>query len=74
MVQKVTMKSLMKCPKGVSEGDYEWNKQMAILNKQLIKWARKYDIPMVATTDAHYLDEEDEYTQEVLFAVKDNKR
>jgi len=37
------------------------------------KWAKEYKIPLIATTDSHYLDAEDEFTQEVLFAIKDGK-
>ena len=52
----------------------DYIKKQAHLNKTLIKYAREYDIPLIATTDAHYLNEEDAFTQEVLFAIKDGKQ
>ncbi len=42
-------------------------------NIKLREFADKYKIPLVATTDAHYLKKEDKDVQTVLFAVKDGK-
>lgn len=42
-------------------------------NIKLREFADKYKIPLVATTDAHYLQKEDKDVQTVLFAVKDGK-
>lgn len=41
------------------------------VNRQLVEWSKKYNIPLVATTDAHYLNKEDEYIQDILFCIKD---
>lgn len=49
-------------------------KEQVKINIQLKEWAKKYNIPLVATTDAHYLTADDETTQEVLFAIKDGKK
>ena len=51
----------------------EYMKEQSLVNKQLKTWSKEFNVPLVATTDAHYLDEEDEFTQEVLFAIKDGK-
>lgn len=42
-------------------------------NIKLKEFAEKYKIPLIATTDAHYLNKEDKEVQTVLFAVKDGK-
>lgn len=59
--------------KGNSDEQFEYMVTQSKLNKQLKKWSKEYKIPLVATTDAHYLDDDDEFTQEVLFAIKDGK-
>lgn len=46
-------------------------KQQQIVNAKLYEWSKKYNLPLIATTDAHYLNKEDKVTQEVLFAIKD---
>ncbi len=56
-----------------NDEQYDFLKFQSRLNKQIIKWSKEYDIPLIATTDAHYLDKEDEFTQEVVFAIKDGK-
>lgn len=55
------------------EGATDFMKEQSKINKQLIKWSKEYHLPLIATTDAHYLDDSDEFTQEVLFAIKDGK-
>ena len=39
-----------------------------------IKFAKKYNIPIIATCDSHYLKKEDWYAQEVLWAISDGKK
>jgi len=61
----------------LSKYDFEtadYIKKQSHLNKTLIKYSTEYDIPLIATTDAHYLNENDAFTQEVLFAIKDGKQ
>lgn len=40
------------------------------VNQELIKLSRKFAIPLVATNDVHYLDEEDAYAQEILLCIQ----
>ncbi len=56
-----------------NDEQYEFLKFQSRLNKQLIEWSKEYNISLIASTDAHYLDAEDEFTQEVVFAIKDGK-
>ena len=51
----------------------DFMKEQSAINTELIKWSKEYNLPLIATTDAHYLDDSDEFTQEVLFAIKDGK-
>ncbi len=39
------------------------------VNQQLIKFARKYDIKIIATNDAHYIEEEDAPSHDILLCV-----
>ena len=45
----------------------------ARLRSQLVDLARSLDIPLVATTDVHYLAEEDRAAHEVLLNIRANK-
>lgn len=40
------------------------------VNKDLIKLARKYGLPLIATNDVHYLLKEDAYAHEVLLCIQ----
>ncbi len=40
------------------------------VNAELIKLSRKFTVPLVATNDVHYLDEEDAYAQEILLCIQ----
>lgn len=42
-----------------------------ICNTKLREYADKYNIALIATTDAHYLTKEDKEVQTVLFCIKD---
>lgn len=42
-----------------------------IANTKLREYSEKYKLPLVATSDAHYLREEDKDVQSVLFCIKD---
>ena len=48
--------------------------QQVLANQKLIGLARKLDIPIVATNDAHYLKKEDKYNHEVLLCIQTGKR
>lgn len=45
--------------------------EQKIVNRELIKLSREYDIGLVATNDAHYLYPHDAELQEVIFAIRD---
>ena len=45
-----------------------------MVNQKLIQIARRLDIPIVATNDAHYLKKEDAYNHEVLLCIQTGKR
>ena len=45
-----------------------------MVNQKLIQIAKKLDIPLVATNDAHYLKKEDSYFHEVLLCIQTGKR
>ena len=48
--------------------------EQVLANQRLVKLARKIDIPLVATNDAHYLKREDAYNHEVLLCIQTGKR
>lgn len=48
--------------------------ELSKINEKLKIWSKEYNIPIVGTTDAHYLNKDDEFTQEVAFAIKDGKK
>ena len=48
--------------------------EQVLANQKLIKLARKLNIPLVATNDAHYLKKEDAYNHEVLLCIQTGKR
>ena len=48
--------------------------EQVLANQKLVKLARKLDIPLVATNDAHYLKKEDAYTHEILLCIQTGKR
>lgn len=49
-------------------------KEQVLANQKLIALARKLNIPLVATNDAHYLKKEDAYNHEVLLCIQTGKR
>ncbi len=44
--------------------------EMAGLNKELIALAREFNVPLVATNDAHYLRPEDAVAQDILICIQ----
>ncbi len=40
------------------------------VNKELLKLSRKFNIPIVATNDVHYLTKDDAYAQDVLLCIQ----
>ena len=49
-------------------------KEQVLANQKLIQLARKLNLPLVATNDAHYLKKEDAYNHEVLLCIQTGKR
>ena len=49
-------------------------KEQVLANQKLVHLARKLDIPLVATNDAHYLKREDAYNHEILLCIQTGKR
>ena len=46
----------------------------AKVNKQLIKFSRELNIPLVATNDSHYLKKEDAEAQDILLCLQNKKK
>ena len=49
-------------------------KEQALVNQKLVELSRKLNIPLVATTDAHYTRKEDAYNHEVLLCIQTGKK
>ena len=49
-------------------------KEQVLANQKLVQLARKLDISLVATNDAHYLKREDAYNHEILLCIQTGKR
>ena len=49
-------------------------KEQALVNQKMVQLARKLDIPLVATNDAHYTRKEDAYNHEVLLCIQTGKK
>jgi len=49
-------------------------KEQVLANQKLVQLARKLNIPLVATNDAHYLKKEDAYNHEILLCIQTGKR
>ena len=39
------------------------------VNAILMKWSKKYNVPMIATNDSHYVDEEDWVAHDILLCI-----
>jgi len=39
------------------------------VNQVLMKWSKKYGVPMIATNDSHYVDEEDWTAHDILLCI-----
>jgi len=39
------------------------------VNQILIKWSKKYEVPLIATNDSHYIEEEDWLAHDILLCV-----
>jgi DNA polymerase-3 subunit alpha len=48
--------------------------KQAIVNDGLIKISKKYNIPLVATNDTHYLNSEDDKIQDILLCIQTQRK
>ena len=48
--------------------DHQMNEEM-IINQELIRLSQKFDVPVAATNDTHYIEKEDSETQDVLLCI-----
>lgn len=44
------------------------------INQQLIKYARKYNIKIIATNDSHYVEEDDYFAHDILLCVNTGQK
>lgn len=44
-----------------------------LVNKDLLQYAKDFNLPIVATSDAHYLNREDVELQEIVWCIRDGK-
>ncbi|MDX2191673.1 MAG: DNA polymerase III subunit alpha [Bacteroidota bacterium] len=44
-------------------------KEQDIVNEVLLKFAKKYNVPVIASNDSHYIDESDAGAHEILLAI-----
>jgi len=45
-------------------------KELEAVNQKIIYFSKKFGIPLVATNDVHYLNEEDAYAHEILLCIQ----
>ncbi|MEN9839860.1 MAG: hypothetical protein RL177_1339, partial [Bacteroidota bacterium] len=43
-----------------------------IVNEVLIRWSKEYNVKMICTNDAHYIDREDSEAHDILLALQTN--
>ena len=70
---KIDDEKIRTYPENEWEGHFEMVKGQQKVNKKLYEYSDKYKIPIVASTDAHYLDENDKDIQKILFNIRDGK-
>lgn len=58
---------------GKTAGEVKTIKEQMSANVMLQELGQKHKIPVITTTDAHFLNQNDKDTQEILFAIKDGR-
>jgi len=48
-------------------------KEEEVPNAKLVEYGKKYNIPLIATCDSHFVNREDVELQEILWAIRDGK-
>ncbi|MBL7141823.1 DNA polymerase III subunit alpha [Patescibacteria group bacterium] len=54
--------------------DHPNSKDQILVNKTLFKLSKKYNVPLVATNDVHYVKPEDAETQDILLCLQTKKK
>jgi DNA polymerase-3 subunit alpha len=49
-------------------------KEQELINNVLIKFARKYNVPMIATNDSHYTDQDDYNAHDILLCINTGEK
>jgi len=49
-------------------------KEQEIINRQLLKFAKKYNVPVIATNDSHYTDKEDFNAHDILLCINTGEK
>ena len=44
------------------------------VNEVLVKWARKYNVPIIASNDSHYVDQEDWNAHDILLCINTGEK
>ncbi|MFA5358367.1 MAG: DNA polymerase III subunit alpha [Patescibacteria group bacterium] len=48
--------------------------EQALVNKGLVEWSKKLDVPMIASNDIHYLNKEDDEAHDVLICLQTKRK
>ncbi|MET0300818.1 MAG: DNA polymerase III subunit alpha, partial [Flavitalea sp.] len=49
-------------------------KEQELINNTLIKFSRKYNVPMIATNDSHYTDQDDYNAHDILLCINTGEK
>ncbi|NLW44535.1 MAG: DNA polymerase III subunit alpha [Syntrophomonadaceae bacterium] len=55
------------------EMQYHGMPEQQVINRELVRMARKLNLPLVATNDIHYLEKSDAFYQDVLLCIQTGK-
>ena len=49
-------------------------KEQEIINQTLLKFAKKYNVPVIATNDSHYVDKDDSNAHDILLCINTGEK
>ena len=49
-------------------------KEQEIINQTLLKFAKKFNVPVIATNDSHYIDKEDSNAHDILLCINTGEK
>lgn len=49
-------------------------KEQEIINQALLKFSKKYNVPVIATNDSHYVDQEDSNAHDILLCINTGEK